>query len=193
MADTYFLAGVMQGSRAGDELADQSYRESLREVILECDPRALVHDPGELMAEWLGEYAAEIRQAHTALAGKPSVRKAELGAPLRRLTEVFHRLTELAASSDICVAWLPGHQASMGTAAEMLSAYRAGRTVVAITPMRQNLAVLACSTVILPDLESFSAWLADDLQRGSRSNGPLPAPSPVPIQVPELIESGERR
>ncbi|WEV24373.1 hypothetical protein OYE22_03515 [Streptomyces sp. 71268] len=79
---------------------------------------------------------------------------------LLALTATFHRLTRLAAESDVCVAWLPGHEPSMGTAAEMLSAHRAGRSVVAVTAMRQNLAVLACATVIVPGLDAFDAWLA---------------------------------
>ncbi|MBC3991567.1 hypothetical protein H8N00_22340 [Streptomyces sp. AC563] len=58
------------------------------------------------------------------------------------------------------MAWLPGHEPSTGTAAEVLSAHRAGRTVVTVTALRQNLAVLACATVIVPDLDAFDAWLA---------------------------------
>ncbi|GGU09263.1 hypothetical protein [Streptomyces violascens] len=61
------------------------------------------------------------------------------------------------------MAWLPGHEPSMGTAAEMLSAYRAGRTVVSITAMCQNLAVLACPTVTLPDLPAFQERLGRDV------------------------------
>ncbi|MDV9178010.1 hypothetical protein R6V09_48805 [Streptomyces sp. W16] len=49
----------------------------------------------------------------------------------------------------------------MGTACEMFSAWQAGRTVVAVTPMRQNLAVLACAHHVLPGLDAFEAWLAD--------------------------------
>jgi hypothetical protein len=44
----------------------------------------------------------------------------------------------------------------------MLSAHRSGTTVVAITEMRQNLAVLACSDVILPDLAAFERWLKEE-------------------------------
>ncbi|MFF5717201.1 hypothetical protein [Streptomyces buecherae] len=62
------------------------------------------------------------------------------------------------------MAWLPAHEPGMGMgmgmAAEMLSAHRAGRTVVAVTAMRQNLAVLACATLIVPGLDAFDAWLA---------------------------------
>ncbi|MFJ2741492.1 hypothetical protein ACIO3O_17710 [Streptomyces sp. NPDC087440] len=156
---SYFLAGTMQGARTGAHLTDQSYREQLTDCLRARRPDAVINDPGVVMAEWLGSHPADVRAAHAALADQPVVRHDELAPELRELTELFHRLTRLAAESDVCVAWLPGHEPSMGTAAEMLSAHRAGRTVVTITDMRQNLAVLSCSTVILPDLAAFTAWL----------------------------------
>ncbi|GGV03158.1 hypothetical protein GCM10010211_83000 [Streptomyces albospinus] len=155
----YFLAGTMQGARTGADLTDQSYRQLLTETLRGRRPGAVIHDPGVVMAEWLAAHPADVRASHAALAGRRVIRRAELAPELTELTELFHRLTRLAAESDVCVAWLPGHEPSMGTAAEMLSAHRAGRTVVAITDMRQNLAVLSCSTVILPDLDAFADWL----------------------------------
>ncbi|WP_369213815.1 hypothetical protein [Streptomyces flavofungini] len=156
---SYFLAGTMQGARTGAHLTDQSYRELLTGALRARRPDAVINDPGVVMAEWLGSHPADVRAAHAALADRPILRHADLAPELRELTALFHRLTELAAESDVCVAWLPGHEPSMGTAAEMLSAHRAGRTVVSITDMRQNLAVLSCSTVILPDLAAFTDWL----------------------------------
>jgi hypothetical protein len=158
-APSFFLAGTMQGARAGSHLIDQSYRSALASRIRERYPAAVIHDPGALMAAWEAGHPADVRASHAALAELPVVRQADLPPELADLTDVFHRLTLLAARSDICVAWLPGHEPSMGTAAEMLSAFRAGRTVVSITAMRQNLAVLACSTLILPDLTAFTEWL----------------------------------
>lgn len=158
-ARSYFLAGTMQGARTGADLADQSYRQRLAAALLDRRPGAVVHDPGVVMAEWLASHPADVRAAHAALAERTVLHHAELAPELRELTALFHRLTELAAASDVCVAWLPGHEPSMGTATEMLCAHRAGRTVVSITGMRQNLAVLSCSTVILPDLAAFTDWL----------------------------------
>ncbi|MBL1093914.1 hypothetical protein ACWCXK_35655 [Streptomyces sp. NPDC001739] len=158
-ARSYFLAGTMQGARTGADLTDQSYRQRLTEALRARRPDAVIHDPGVVMAEWLASHPADVRAAHAALADRKVLHHDELAKELRELTDLFHRLTRLAADSDVCVAWLPGHEPSMGTAAEMLSAHRAGRTVVAITDMRQNLAVLSCSTVILPDLDAFTDWL----------------------------------
>lgn len=163
---TFFLAGVMQGSRRGADLADQCYRDRLSELISRRYPDAVINEPGRLMSRWIGDREAAVRASHSALADQPVIRREELDEALTELVGVFHRLTDLAAASDVCVAWLPEHQASMGTAAEMYSAYRAGRTVVAITPMRQNLAVLACSSVVLPDEDAFEDWLAEYGERG---------------------------
>lgn len=159
---SYFLAGVMQGARGGAVLADQSYREQLRRTILEHRPDAVVHEPGRLMQEWIGAHEQAILTGHAALADTPEIHRDMLDPAVALLTATFHRLTELAAECDVCVAWLPDHEPSMGTAAEMLSAHRGGATVVAVTTMRQNLAVLSCSDVILPDLAAFERWLTSD-------------------------------
>jgi hypothetical protein len=156
---SFFLAGVMQGARRGADLADQDYRATLRSLIQERFPDALIHDPGEVMWREMQHSRELIRDAHAALQNVGSIRREELTPPLQELVAMFHRLTQLAAESDVCVAWLPNHEPSMGTAAEMLSAWRAGSKVVAITGMRQNLAVLACSSMIVPDLDGFAAWL----------------------------------
>lgn len=163
---SFFLAGLMQGARTGAHLSDQSYRDRLSRLILEREPGAVVHDPGPLMREWIGEHEQAIRAAHTALADTPEVRRATLDPAVALLTATFHRLTVLAGESDVCVAWLPDHEPSMGTAAEMLSAHRAGATVVAVTEMRQNLAVLSCSDVIVPDLPAFARWLGEPAETG---------------------------
>ena len=169
-ARTFFLAGTMQGSRAGGDMVDQGYRKELREIILTYRPDAEVRDPGDLMAEWLHAEADEIKGAHADLANSEVVLRDELVAPLVRLTDVFDRLVEISGESDVCVAWLPGHEASMGTAAEMWAAHANGRCVVTVTQMRQNLAVLSCSDAIVPALSDFAALL--ELSNRGGSNVP---------------------
>ncbi|MFG3259806.1 hypothetical protein [Streptomyces sp. NPDC048172] len=160
MTTSYFLAGVMQGARRAVDAADQSYRPALRALIHRHDPGAVVHDPHELVLARHGGGQRAARDRLAALAGPRTLVRAELDRPTRQLLELFHEMARLAAASDVCVAWLPGDEPSMGTAAEMYAAYAAERTVVAITPMRHNVAVLACSTVIVPDLDAFSVWLS---------------------------------
>lgn len=167
-ARTFFVAGTMQGSRSGSDLADQGYRQRLREMVLAHRPDAEVRDPGELMGRWLLAEAGEIRAEHDALADTERVLRDELSPPLVRLTGVFDRLVGVAGDSDACLAWLPGHEASMGTAAEMWAAHANGRVVVAITRMRQNLAVLACSDIIVPRLEDLAVLLDPQCVGGHR-------------------------
>jgi hypothetical protein len=162
-ARTFFVAGTMQGSRRGEAMVDQGYRQRIRDAVLAHRPDAEVRDPGDLMVEWLLPEADAIRAEHAALAGRRRVVRDELPAPLVRLTDVFDRLVGVASDCDACIAWLPDHEASMGTAAEMWAAHHSGRFVVAITTMTQNLAVLACSDVIVPSVEDLS-----DLLRSAR-------------------------
>ena len=158
-ARTFFIAGTMQGSRGGSDMVDQGYRGKIHEIIRAHRPDAEIRDPGDLMAQWLVTEVDEIRAAHADLAGSEVVLRDELVAPLVRLTDVFDRLVAISGESDVCLAWLPDHEASMGTAAEMWAAHANGRCVVAVTPMRQNLAVLSCSDVIVPDLSELAALL----------------------------------
>src|SRR5690606_37019366 len=123
------------------------------------EPDAVIQDPGLLMIEWLAADEAVIRGEHGALADRLEVRRDEHGPGLVQLVDVFHRLVDVSADSDVCVVWLPGQEASMGTACEMFAAHRAGKQVVAISTNRQNLALLACADLILPDLATFELWL----------------------------------
>lgn len=156
---TFFIAGTMQGSRRGDAQIDQAYRDQIRETVLAVFPDANVRCPGQYMQQTLAEHEMEIRLAHAALVQQESVQRADYTAPLMRLTDVFHTLVDLSADSDVCIAFLPDHEASMGTAAEMFAAFRAGKTVIAVTNMRQNLCVLACSHVIVPDMSALKTVL----------------------------------
>jgi len=157
---SFFLAGVMQGARGGRDLADQSYRPMLIKAIRRYFPSAVVHDPAERMWDNLKTSRERIREAHTALLQTPTIAKPGLDPALLELTQIFHRQTALAGTCDVCVVFLPDNEPSMGTAAEMLTAYNAGRFVVAITGMRQNLAVLACSHLIVDSIGKFEDWLS---------------------------------
>jgi len=148
-------------------MVDQGYRGRVRRIIQAHRPDAEIRDPAELMAGWLGAEADEIRAAHAALADTHLVIRERLVTPLVRLTTVFDRLVDVAADSDVCVAWLPDHEASMGTAAEMWAAHANGRCVVAVTRMRQNLAVLACSDIVVPTLHDLDVLLGEAPEAGS--------------------------
>jgi hypothetical protein len=99
--------------------------------------------------------AAAIRAAHpTALVHDP------LAAwPAEDSVTEFRRLTNLAADSDVCVAWLPDREYLLDAVAELQTAHRAGRTIVAITPDPDDYLLRAFATVTLPDLPAFTTWL----------------------------------
>jgi hypothetical protein len=108
---------------------DRPTRRRLAEAIHACDPHAVVHDPVET---WRG------------------------GA---RRPDEFHRLTALAAASQVCVAWLPNRETVADAAAELQAAHRGGATVVAITGETDDFLVRAFVSVVLPDLAAFTDWV----------------------------------
>jgi hypothetical protein len=71
----------------------------------------------------------------------------------------FHRLTALAATSEVCVAWLPTRETVTDAAAELQTAHRANATVVAITSEPDDFLIRAFATVVLPDLRAFTKWV----------------------------------
>lgn len=156
---SFFLAGTMQGSRKGAAELEQDYRRVLREVILKRHADARVVCPRELLHHTLASGEARMRAAHAKLAERASVIASDLPKPIERLREVFVELTDLAATFDVLVAYLPGHEASMGTAVEMWSAKKGGAAIISITEMSQNLAVLAMSDAIVPSIDAFGALL----------------------------------
>ena len=168
---TVFIAGVMQGRRDGQEIADQSYRDSIRSAIIGRFPQARIHDPAIQMWSDLRNSRQQIREAHAALSSVTSIDCNLLDDPVAELREIFHKQTALAGTCELCVAFLPNSEPSMGTAAEMLTAYNAGKYVVSITNMKQNLAILSCSNLIIEDLASFEVWLEtqSEAYRGSRN------------------------
>lgn len=154
-----FIAGTMQGSRRGADQLTQGYREAIRHLVLKHFPQATVRCPAQHMQQRLASDEESIREAHAALASSREIDVTNMPLPLQKLTGIFHELVDVSAASDLCIAWLPDHEASMGTAVEMYAAWCAGVPVIAVTEMRQNLAVLSCASLILPDLESLSECL----------------------------------
>ena len=105
-------------------------RKRLAGAIRALHPHAVVHDPVDAWDRAGGQAPAE-----------------------------FHRLTGLAAASDVCVAWLPDSESAADAVAEMQAAHRGGATVVAITGQTDDFVVRAFATVVLPDLDAFTEWL----------------------------------
>jgi hypothetical protein len=129
-----FLAGIMQGSHLALTLHSQDYRPRLRELLSRHLPDAQIYDP-------FANHSNSIDYDD------------QLGR------QVFLDHNRLCREVDCVLAFVP--QASMGTAIEMWEAHRAGRAVIAISPLVHNWAVKFLSDVIYPDLPAFEAALAD--------------------------------
>lgn len=157
---TFFIAGTMQGSRSGDARTDQFYRQQIEDIILGVFPKAIIHCPDRKMKHELASQEQEIRQQHRKLADMNAIDSDSLSVPLQTLVQTFHHLTDLAGQCDVCIAYLPDHEASMGTAMEMYSAWRNRREIITVTDMVQNLAVLSCSTHIIRSLDDLGPLLA---------------------------------
>ena len=127
---SYYLVGLTQGVRRGVRAAATEPRKRLAGAIRSRYPRAVVHDPVDAWLRTESQVPAE-----------------------------FHRLTGLAAASDVCVAWLPDGESTADAVAEVQAAHRGGATVVVITPETDDFVVRAFATVVLPDLDSFTDWL----------------------------------
>jgi hypothetical protein len=127
-----FIAGVMQGSSDGSQMADQGYRQAIGRALITRWPDVEVVDPFSLHPNSL-EYDAAVAR------------------------ETLFGLIDLAVNSDLVIAYAP--VASMGTALEMYAAYQAGVPVVTISPMRHNWVVRSLSRRVFADLESFLTFL----------------------------------
>jgi hypothetical protein len=125
-----FLAGIMQGSNAHDGVHAQDYRGYLADLLRSHMPGVEIFDPWAVYPD------------------SPSY-------PDERVRTVLMANVAEAAASDLVIAYLP--QASMGTALEMWEAWRAGVSVIAITPLAANWVVRTCAVQRFATLEDFAA------------------------------------
>ena len=127
----FFLAGIMQGSHAGEVLHEQDYRERLKRVIAEHFQNAKIYDP-------LADHGESLE--YDDATGR----------------DVFYRHNRMCREVDVVVAFVP--EASMGTAIEMWEAHEHGRgVVVTISPLTHNWAVKYCSHIVYSSLNEFEA------------------------------------
>jgi hypothetical protein len=124
-----FLAGIMQGSHVAALVHDQTYRETLRDMVQSHWPEAEVYDP-------FANHGNSIAYDR------------------RRAGEVFMGHIEMCREFDLLVAYVP--EASMGTAIEMWEAHQQGRTVITITPLVHNWVVQLTSRAVYRDFEDFA-------------------------------------
>lgn len=134
-----FLAGIMQGSRAGKGIVSQDYRARLAQLLRQHLDRVEIVDPFALHPNSVDYDFEEGKQTLISLA-------------------------EEAGRSDVLIAFLP--EASMGTAVEIWQAYRNRRMIFTISPLRENWVIRFLSTRVFADLNQFVDFVASgDFQR----------------------------
>ena len=127
-----FIAGIMQGSHQGLDMAAQDYRDRIAELISAKIPDAEIWDPNQIHPDGINYDRDKAR---------------------RTLIE----MAELAAKADCVVAYVP--EASMGTALEMWMAHQAGVPVYSVSPMTENWVVFTLSRDVFPTLEAFGEFV----------------------------------
>lgn len=128
----FFVAGIMQGSKATKGIHAQNYRQIICDLIRQHFPQADIYDP-------LAEHRNSLD--YEAAFGR----------------EVFLRHNRMCRQVDVLVAYVP--EASMGTAIEMWEAYQHGAAVISISPLKNNWTVRFLSHATYEDLEQFAAAL----------------------------------
>lgn len=174
-APTFSIAGVVQGARSDAQTADQGYRIAIRKLIERHYPHSQVFCPVEAIYERFQGEMSELTKEFACLAANASVREEELAPLVLDVRASFVEFVRAAASTDVLIAFLGNGELSMGTAMEMWAAREAHKLVITISALRQNLAILSCSTAIVPNLESLDALLSSGWleTRLNQSSSPL--------------------
>ena len=123
-----FIAGIMQGSRQDHLIGDQDYRARITAALEACWPGVRISDPFALHPESVDYGMDDVRTT-------------------------FESLTSLAGEADVVIAYLP--TASMGTAIEMWTAYKANKYIIAVTELRHNWVVKVTADEIVPDMDAL--------------------------------------
>jgi len=142
---TFFVAGIIQGSRQDRSIHSQGYRDGMVGLLRETFPNDTVYCPIE-------NYPNSLDFDDDTARG------------------TFFGLMDRAGQADVVVAFCP--EASMGTAIEMWQAYRTGRLVVAVSPMAANWVIRFVADAVVPDAEAFEAFvLSGELEKLMAAKG----------------------
>lgn len=152
---SFFIAGIMQGSKTDSSMADQSYRKEIAEIIHKHYPDARIFDPLLEQMNRFGTRQQSMLESAAQLDQLEFLYPEQVDANLQELSQSFHDICNEAAKCDVIVAFFPKEEVSMGTAVEMYSGWLQGKKVITISKLRQNLTLLACSNVIIPDIASL--------------------------------------
>ncbi|MGB8656517.1 MAG: hypothetical protein WCE90_01865 [Candidatus Zixiibacteriota bacterium] len=129
---TFFLAGIIQGSKKGKILHNQEYRRKIKAILKRHFPEAKIIDP-------VAVHPNSAYYDH------------------RTGEKVFFENIKQATRSDCIIAYLP--EASLGTAIEMWECHRKGVPIWTITPLKENWSVKFLSTRVFESLDEFEKHL----------------------------------
>ena len=129
---SFFLAGIIQGSKKGKILHSQEYRHKIRPILKRYFPKAEIIDPVDVHPD-SAEYDYKTGES------------------------VFYKSIKQATQCDCLIAYLP--EASMGTAIEMWECHKKKIPVWTITPLKNNWSIKFLSSEIFESLEEFELFL----------------------------------
>ncbi len=130
-----FFGGIIQGSRQGQDIHSQNYRDRVKSLIGNCYPDIEIFDPVENHENSV-EYSDE--QAHS----------------------TFFNHLKIIDTCDLMIAYLP--LASMGTAIEMNRAYERNIPIISISPMTTNWVIRLLAENNFETVEAFEKFINEN-------------------------------
>ena len=128
----FFIAGIIQGSKRGQDVHDQQYRETIKRILRDAFPQADILCPIESHPE-------------------------SVTYPDERARDVFLQHVAKVKESHGLVVYLP--EASMGSAIELWEAFHKKTLKLVISPLSANWVVRILSDQVFPDLQTFEAFV----------------------------------
>lgn len=130
---TFFLAGVMQGSRLDNGIHSQDYRARLKEILNNHFDDVKIICPYEQ-----NPASTEYDDA--------------------TCKTTFLEILKQAVTADVLIAFIP--EASMGTALEIWEAYNNGVEIWSVTPLVNNWVVKCFSNKLFGSIEELDNYLS---------------------------------
>ncbi len=130
---TFFLAGIIQGSKRGRNLYKQGYRKRIRFLLKKHFPKARIVDPVKVHPNSV-DYASS------------------------KGRKIFHRSIKQAKKCDCFIAYLP--YASMGTAIEMWECRNRKIPIWVISPLKENWSVRFLSSKVFRNMKEFERYIS---------------------------------
>jgi hypothetical protein len=130
-----FFAGIIQGSKQGEYIHSQNYRDEVKSFLISHCPGCEVFDPVDGHEESV-YYNDD------------------------RAREVFFGHLGIVQSCDLLIAFLP--EASMGTAIEMFEAYTNDIPILTISPMTSNWVVRLLSYRNFETVSALEKFVTDN-------------------------------